>query len=336
MMITWVGIGFCILQSAMFSGLNLAFFSVNRLELEVAGEHSAAARKVLAMRQDANFLLTTILWGNVGINVLMALLSSSVLAGVSAFIFSTVFITLFGEIIPQAYFSRHALKMAALLAPMLRFYQFLLYPVAKPCAKLLDIWLGKEGIVYLRERDLHRVIKKHLEADEAELDALEGIGALNFLQIDDQLISNEGEPIDPLSIIVLPVQLDLPIIPKVKKAVNDPFLQQVQVSGKKWVILTDDKDQPQVVLDADGYIRAALFDDTNFNPYQYCHRPIIVTDPMTPLGDVIGKFRSGRDAKNDEVIDNDIILLWGENRRIITGADILGRLLKGVHPHESY
>jgi CBS domain containing-hemolysin-like protein len=70
----------------MFSGLNVAFFSVNRLELEVAGEHSPAARKVLAMRQDANFLLTTILWGNVGINVLMALLSNSVLAGVSAFI----------------------------------------------------------------------------------------------------------------------------------------------------------------------------------------------------------------------------------------------------------
>ncbi|MFT7388481.1 MAG: metal transporter CNNM [Candidatus Endobugula sp.] len=84
MTITWIAIGFCILQSAMFSGLNLAFFSVNRLELEVAGEHNPAARKVLAMRQDANFLLTTILWGNVGINVLMALLSSSVLASVES------------------------------------------------------------------------------------------------------------------------------------------------------------------------------------------------------------------------------------------------------------
>jgi metal transporter CNNM len=84
MRITWIAIGFCILQSAMFSGLNLAFFSVNRLELEVTGEHNPAARKVLAMRQNANFLLTTILWGNVGINVLVALLSSSVLASVES------------------------------------------------------------------------------------------------------------------------------------------------------------------------------------------------------------------------------------------------------------
>ena len=140
----WLGIFFCVTQSAMFSGLNLAFFSLNRLELEVAAqENNRAARKVLTMRQDANFLLTTILWGNVSINVLLALLSNSVMTGLLAFMFSTVFITLFGEIMPQAYFSRHALKMASLFSPVLRFYQFLLYPVAKPSAKVLDAWLGE-------------------------------------------------------------------------------------------------------------------------------------------------------------------------------------------------
>jgi CBS domain containing-hemolysin-like protein len=29
-----------------------------------------------------------------------------------------------GEIIPQAYFSRHAMRIASLLSPILRFYQF--------------------------------------------------------------------------------------------------------------------------------------------------------------------------------------------------------------------
>jgi hypothetical protein len=32
----------------------------------------------------------------------------------------------------------------------------------------------------------------------------------------------------------------------------------------------------------------------------------------------------------DDVIDNDIIVVWGEQRRIITGADLLGRLLRGI------
>jgi CBS domain containing-hemolysin-like protein len=78
----WAGIFFCISQSAMFSGLNLAFFSLSRLQLQVEISHgNKAAEKVLAVRQDSNFLLTTILWGNVGINVLLTLLSDSVLAG---------------------------------------------------------------------------------------------------------------------------------------------------------------------------------------------------------------------------------------------------------------
>ena len=131
----WVGIVICLCHSAMFSGLNLAFFSLSRLRLEAeASTGNQTAAKILALRRDANFLLTTILWGNVGINVLLTLLSNSVMAGLAAFAFSTILITFAGEIIPQAYFSRHAMRMASLLSPVMRFYQYVLYPVAKPSA----------------------------------------------------------------------------------------------------------------------------------------------------------------------------------------------------------
>ena len=112
----------------MFSGLNLAFFSVSRLRLEVeAAKNNRHASRVLALREDSNFLLTTILWGNVAVNVLLALLSGSVLTGGMAFLFSTVLITFVGEIMPQAYFSRHALSTASLLSPLLRFYEIVLW-----------------------------------------------------------------------------------------------------------------------------------------------------------------------------------------------------------------
>ena len=85
-LLVWLGILFCISQSAMFSGLNLAFFSISRLRLEVeASKENRDAIKVLELRKDSNFVLTTILWGNVGINVLLTLLSNSILAGVTAF-----------------------------------------------------------------------------------------------------------------------------------------------------------------------------------------------------------------------------------------------------------
>ncbi|MBW2100758.1 MAG: DUF21 domain-containing protein, partial [Deltaproteobacteria bacterium] len=172
----WIGIVFCISQSAVFSGLNLAFFSVSRLRLEIeARNNDTAAIKVLKMRSDSNFLLTTILWGNVAANVLLALLSNSVMTGISAFIFSTFIITFLGEIAPQAYFSRHALRIASSLSPIIKIYQIILFPVAKPSAKLLDLWLGKENIEYFKEKSLKHLIQKHVE-DAEDIDHVEGTG----------------------------------------------------------------------------------------------------------------------------------------------------------------
>ena len=332
--VIWIGIAFCISQSAMFSGLNLAFFSLNMLELEVEAAHgNKAATRMLSLRQDSNFLLTTILWGNVGINVLLTLLSDSVLIGASAFIFSTVFITLFGEILPQAYFSRNALKMASILTPLLRFYQFLLFPVAKPAALLLDGWLGKEGVTYLREKDLKRVIRKHVEADEAEVDHVEGIGALNFLSIDDIKVGQEGELVSPDSIIRLPVKMDLPVIPDIERSESDPFLRLVNSSGHNWVILADEAGEPLLLLDADGALRAALFDkDKPFDIYRFCHRPLVIRDDAYTVGEIILDLKrdAEHDHQHDDALEIDAVLIWTSEPRIITGADILGRLLKGI------
>jgi hypothetical protein len=330
--ITWFGILFCLSQSAMFSGMNLAAFSISRLRLEVqvaTGDHNA--EKVLALRRDSNFLLTTILWGNVGINVLLTLLSDSIMAGVMAFFFSTILITLVGEIAPQAYFSRHALKMAAFISPVLKLYQILLYPLAKPTALILDRWLGLEGIHFFRERDLREVIKIHMASKEAEVDHVEGAGALNFLALDDIEVMHEGEEVHPDSVITLPMDKDgAPIFPDYSRSADDPFLRQIERSEKKWIILVDQKKEPNMVLDSDGFLRHALFKTEICDPYAHCHRPIIVRDPHTSLGEVLNRFEVRPKRSGDDVIDQDIILIWGQNRRVITGADILGRLMRGI------
>jgi len=327
----WAGIVFCISQSAMFSGLNLALLGISRLRLEVeAVARNPAAIKILKLRKDVNFLLTTILWGNVGINVLLTLLSNSVMAGLMAFFFSTFLITFAGEIAPQAYFSRHAMRMGSLLAPVIRFYQILLFPVAKPSAMVLDRWLGKEGISYFRERDLHTVISKHIEADESDVSRLEGIGAMNFLALDDIAVTHEGEHVDPDSIISLPTENGLPVFPQFERHALDPFLLKVNSSGKKWVIIVDDRNEPCLVLNANAFLREALFGKGALNPYVYCHRPIIVRDSGTLLGKVISKMRVSVRTEKDDVIDDDLIIIWSDEKRVITGADILGRLLRGI------
>ena len=326
-----VGIFFCLTQSAVFSGLTLGLFGLSRLKLEIEVESgNQAAATVLELRRDANLLLTTLLWGNVSINVLLTLLTDSVLSGLWAFFFSSVCITLFGEILPQAYFSRNALRMGILLAPVITFYKFILYPVSKPSALLLDRWLGKEGVLYFKEEDIRIMLQKHMESRDSDIGRMEGTGALNFLSIDDLPIGDEGEIVDPVSIIPLETEFDLPVFPVFERTPEDPFLLQIQESGKKWVILTSVDGYPRLVLNADLFLRDALFGKEPFRPYSYCHRPIVVSDAVTPLGEVIQKLRVHPEHSEDDVIDNDLILCWDKEKRIITGADLLGRLLRGI------
>jgi hypothetical protein len=330
-LLTWTGIVLCLSQAAMFSGLNLAVFSVGRLRLEIdATLGNREASQVLDLRADPNLTLTTILWGNVAANVLLTLLSDSMLAGTAAFLFSTFAITIFGEILPQAYFSRHAVRIASVLTPVLRVYGVILYPLAKPSAAILNLWLGRQGVYLFREHEMRELIRKHFEAADTEINRLEGLGALNFLALDDIRISEEGEIVDPESIISLPIEKGLPSFPEITGSASDPFLKRIDRSGRKWVIITDPSGEPVFVLNSDAFLRDALFTPTTFHPLAHCHRPIIVSDTKQRLGEAIGLLKVEPEHPGDNVIDKDVILIWAKEKRVITGADILGRLMSGI------
>jgi hypothetical protein len=51
---------------------------------------------------------------------------------------------------------------------------------------------------------------------------------------------------------------------------------------------------------------------------------------MTLLGKVLPRLRVQTRSEADDVIDDDLILIWTDEKRVITGADILGRLLRGI------
>ena len=86
---------------------------------------------------------------------------------------------------------------------------------------------------------------------------------------------------------------------------------------KKWAVITNQTGEPLLVLDAEAFV--------------FAHRPIVVTDPEATVESVLDQFVVDVEHKNDRVIDRDVILSWSpESKRIITGADILGRLLQGI------
>jgi len=144
-------------------------------------------------------------------------------------------------------------------------------------------------------------------------------------------VTEEGEPVAPESVINMPLANKRCVLPKFDRTPDDAFLRRIDASGKKWVIVTDvTNDEPVFVLDSHHFLRDALFNQLESDPTAYWHRPVVVRDMNAKLGDVIGLMTVEPEQLGDDVIDNDLILVWGTQRRIITGADLLGRLLRDI------
>lgn len=85
-----------------------------------------------------------------------------------------------------------------------------------------------------------------------------------------------------------------------------------------------------MALNAGTFLRDIMFGGSAFNPSNHCHRPIIVRDGFTSLGHILPRLKVNPERSDDDVIDDDLILYWGDEKQIITGSDILGRLLRGI------
>jgi hypothetical protein len=63
--------------------------------------------------------------------------------------------------------------------------------------------------------------------------------------------------------------------------------------------------------DALQFLRDLLFNEVSVGPEPYWHRPILVTNMNARLGDVIGLMKMKPEHPDDDVIDQDLILMWG-------------------------
>ncbi|MCA9383568.1 DUF21 domain-containing protein [Candidatus Dojkabacteria bacterium] len=173
-----------VLLSGLFSGLNLGLLSLNKNELERKirlGDENA--KKVYPVRKQGNLLLTTLLLGNVAVNAALSIFLADVSSGLVGGLLSTALIVLFGEIIPQSYISRHALRIGASTAWITKIIIFVLYPVAKPIAFALDKILGEELPTIWSKEELKEIIKHHEDHPDSLIDQDEEriiIGALSY------------------------------------------------------------------------------------------------------------------------------------------------------------
>lgn len=181
---TYIIIVLLLLASAIFSGLNLGFMSLGPHELKRKMKlGDARAAKIYEVRKKGNLLLVTLLLGNVAVNSALAVFMASFTVGVVAGVVSTGLITIFGEILPQAFFSRFALTFGSRLVWLIKIVIWVLYPICWPISAALDKALGDElPTIYSRKELLH-ILEEHREDDMSDLQKDEeriASGALTF------------------------------------------------------------------------------------------------------------------------------------------------------------
>lgn len=167
---TYIIIIILILFSALFSGLTLGLMGLNVYELKrKASIGDKNAKKIYSVRKKGNLLLATLLIGNVGVNAALAIFLGSIAAGIIAGLMATGLIVIFGEIIPQAIFSRFALSLGAKFVWFVRIIILILLPITLPIAWILDKFLGKEIPAIYSKRELIKIIEEHEDSPNSDL-----------------------------------------------------------------------------------------------------------------------------------------------------------------------
>lgn len=171
-----------LILSGLFSGLNLGLMALDRTELQVIENcgtetEKKYARVISPLRKRGNYLLCSLLLGNVLVNSTLTILLDDLTSGIIAIVGSTISIVVFGEIIPQAICSRHGLAIGAKTVWVTKFFMIATFPLSFPISKILDCVLGEEiGNVYDRERlmEFIRVTKDYNKLENEEVNIISG------------------------------------------------------------------------------------------------------------------------------------------------------------------
>ncbi|XP_038677276.1 metal transporter CNNM2-like isoform X1 [Scyliorhinus canicula] len=180
--------------SGMFSGLNLGLMALDPMELRIVQncgteKEKNDAKRIEPVRRQGNYLLCSLLLGNVLVNTTLTILLDDIAgSGVVAVAVSTLGIVTFGEIVPQAICSRHGLAVGANTIVLTKFFMLLTFPASYPVSRLLDVILGQEiGTVYNREKllEMLRVTDPYNDLVKEELNIIQGALELRTKTVED-------------------------------------------------------------------------------------------------------------------------------------------------------
>ena len=182
--------------AAICSGLNVAFMSLNLADLRRKAKlGNTYAKWLLPLRKNAHLTLAAILLTNVAAASLTPLVIDSRLSGIWAVIISTLALTIFAEIMPQALFAQNAITWCGRFIWLIRGMIFFTYPLAKPLQLLLDRMFKHAALGLHTRHELGLLVAEHLGAKESELDESEVEIIRGALQLSEKRVASIMTPI---------------------------------------------------------------------------------------------------------------------------------------------
>ncbi|XP_054885459.1 metal transporter CNNM1 [Poeciliopsis prolifica] len=182
--------------SALCSGLNISMLALDPVELRVlqnsgTEKEQKYARKIESVRKHGNYILCTVVLGNVLTNTCFVVWMCQIL-GMTALSTTSCTLGIFfiGEILPHSVASRHSLAIASKTLCATRLLMLIFFPIAYPVSKILDIMLHQEiSSFYTREKlvAMLRVTDPYHDLVKEELNIIQGALELRTKTVEDVL-----------------------------------------------------------------------------------------------------------------------------------------------------
>lgn len=183
--------------SALFSGLTIGMFSlsITGLERKIKMGDKRAVR-ILAIRRNGNYLLCTLVLGNVAVNAAVGQVLADIMpAGFVAGAITTGLIFLFGDMMPQAVVARHAFRISAATTWLVRIFMWIMSPIAWPLSLFLDWVLGKEHAEIYSKQEFVEMIN---DQDNESIDKEERRILVNAMHFSEKTAEDVMTPVTML------------------------------------------------------------------------------------------------------------------------------------------
>lgn len=318
---TVVALFFLLACSAFFSATETAMMSLGVVKAHILAEQGDhRAKRVQALLNNPNRLLTTLLIGNNIVNIAASVIATALAiswwgpkgTGIAAIIM-TVLVLLFGEIIPKSYAVHFTEKIALATAKPVHFLSVVLLPLISVFTWLSDVFLhlfgSQERTSLVTAEEIRSMVS--LGHQEGVLEEAEG-----------EIIHNVFKFADTTAEDIMTPRLDLPAI-HIDATVDEAAQMMVKYNTDHLAAYQEDRSAIIGVIHIEDILAAKISASTQ--TVRHLMREAFLVPETKPVDDLFAQMRKER-ISSAIVADE-----YGSTTGMVTLDDLVENIVGDLH-----